>query len=306
MSIVRITTGETEVITAVMLLLAVLQTGLTNVLLKIHRTSDDYIYDFNDNTFKNSGWTSATAVMAEINATDLPGQYKYSFDTSAISNATVDDSYILTVTCASADNVPQTGEIKTGDFVDDIAPILADTNELQTDWTGGGRLDTILDATATEANATTNTNSIEAAITASEGNVRGSDSDDLKTISDQLDTAQADLDNPNQYKADVSALATEANATTNKNEIIVEVDANETKIDALQTGITEILGLTHSNTRLLDVVNDANGNMTSATQKIYPTKADTIADTNAIYVYSITATYDADGFCTAFQCVKDS
>lgn len=48
-------------------------------------------------------------------------------------------------------------------------------------------------------------------LSAAESNIRGADSDDLKTLSDQLDTAQADLDNPDQYKADVSALAVEAN-----------------------------------------------------------------------------------------------
>lgn len=35
----------------------------------------------------------------------------------------------------------------------------------------------------------------------------GADGDTLETLSDQLDTAQADLDNPSQYKADVSGLA---------------------------------------------------------------------------------------------------
>ena len=33
---------------------------------------------------------------------------------------------------------------------DEIDAILADTNELQTDWTNGGRLDTILDAVKTD------------------------------------------------------------------------------------------------------------------------------------------------------------
>jgi hypothetical protein len=51
---------------------------------------------------------------------------------------------------------------------------------------------------------------IEDAITLSETNIRGVDSDDLKVISDQLDVAQADLDDPDQYKADISALALEA------------------------------------------------------------------------------------------------
>jgi len=45
-------------------------------------------------------------------------------------------------------------------------------------------------------------------VASAESNIRGSDSDDLKDISDQLDIAQADLDNPDQYKADVSNLDT--------------------------------------------------------------------------------------------------
>jgi len=95
---------------------------------------------------------------------------------------------------------------------------------------------------------------VEAAISTAESNIRGVDSDTLKSISDQIDALpatdeytaalaaiQADLDNPNQYKADVSALATEANATTNTANIIAEIDANETKIDAMQGNVTDIL-----------------------------------------------------------------
>ena len=51
------------------------------------------------------------------------------------------------------------------------------------------------------------------------------------------------LTTPNDYKADVSALATEANATTNRTSIITEVDANETKIDALQSDALRLKGL---------------------------------------------------------------
>ena len=45
----------------------------------------------------------------------------------------------------------------------------------------------------------------------------------------------------NDFKADVSALATEANATSNKNAIITEVDANETKIDIIDTNVDSIV-----------------------------------------------------------------
>jgi len=46
--------------------------------------------------------------------------------------------------------------------------------------------------------------------------LRGADSDTLETLSDQLDTAQNDLDAPAQYKADVSALALETTLTAMK------------------------------------------------------------------------------------------
>lgn len=42
----------------------------------------------------------------------------------------------------------------------------------------------------------------------------GGDGDTLETLSDQLDVAQADLDDPDQYKADVSGLATSGSITT--------------------------------------------------------------------------------------------
>jgi len=47
--------------------------------------------------------------------------------------------------------------------------------------------------------------------------------------------------NKNDYKANVSLLATEANATINRNDIIAEVDANEVKIDAIDSNVDSIL-----------------------------------------------------------------
>lgn len=62
--------------------------------------------------------------------------------------------------------------------------------------------------------------------------MRGTDSAALATA---LATAQTDLDNPAQYKADVSALALEATLATHDTEVKAEIDANETKIDAVPT-----------------------------------------------------------------------
>jgi hypothetical protein len=94
-------------------------TGLSNVLLTIRRVSDDYWLDFNDNTFKASGWTTRQKVMAELDATNDAGVYYYDFDTSGFP----DDTYQMRVECVSGDNVPQTGELKTGGYVDNISDI---------------------------------------------------------------------------------------------------------------------------------------------------------------------------------------
>jgi hypothetical protein len=139
----RILSGDTETLVAVMTLAGSLQTGLSDVLLKIRRTSDDYLYDFNDDTFKASGWTSVTQVMSEVSAANVPGQYEWDFDTSAITNETADDTYIFSVTCASADNVPQQGELKVDQWVQDlfdehdatqvdVAGVQSDTDNIQT------------------------------------------------------------------------------------------------------------------------------------------------------------------------------
>lgn len=53
-------------------------TGSTDLTLKIRRQADDYLFDFNTTTFKGSGWTTVAATMTEIDATNLPGEYKYS------------------------------------------------------------------------------------------------------------------------------------------------------------------------------------------------------------------------------------
>jgi len=55
----------------------------------------------------------------------------------------------------------------------------------------------------------------------------GADGDTLETLSDEIATVQADLDNPDQYKADVSNLAT----TAHVQEVEDKVDAIKLKTD---------------------------------------------------------------------------
>src|SRR5690606_3717553 len=67
----------------------------------------------------------------------------------------------------------------------------------------------------------------------------GADGDTLETLSDQLDTAQTDLDNPSQYKADVSALALKA-----------DLQDVEDKIDVIATDTTTEISATLANLAL--------------------------------------------------------
>lgn len=81
----------------------------------------------------------------------------------------------------------------------------------------------------------------------------GADSDTLETLSDQLDVVQTDLDNPAQYKADVSGLALEATLTAIKGagwttETLVTlkayVDEIETRLTATRAGYLDKLNVT--------------------------------------------------------------
>lgn len=107
-------------------------TGLTNLGLKIRRNSDDFFFDWIDNTFKLGGVvTTLLQVLSEVSASNAAGKYKLDtpshlngFDTTSVTNAINDDIYFLTVlqsgTPQNAINTPQTGQISVGDYVDHL------------------------------------------------------------------------------------------------------------------------------------------------------------------------------------------
>jgi hypothetical protein len=66
-----------------------------------------------------------------------------------------------------------------------------------------------------------------------------------------------------------------------------------------------ILGLVQENFRLKDQVYDGNGQLTSAKIRLYPSKADTIADTNHTDEYSVISNYDIAGKRTDYYVVKE-
>lgn len=117
----------------------------------------------------------------------------------------------------------------------EVAAILADTNELQTDWANGGRLDLILDARASQSSVDDLPTNAELATA-----LAGADDPTLAAI--------AALNNLSQVQAQTAAAAaltaydppTRAEATADKDEVIVQVNANETKIDTVDTVVDAI------------------------------------------------------------------
>jgi len=159
------------------------------------------------------------AACTEIGST---GVFKYQFSQTITSK----EEYLWVMSNGSQD---QRGKLVLGGFMDDLAvestaqSIKAKTDNLPTDPASQSDVETKIDA--------------------AEAAIRGADNDDLKTVSDQLDVVQTDLDNPDQYKADVSALALDATAqsikakTDNLPTDPASQSDVETKIDAAEANI---------------------------------------------------------------------
>lgn len=109
-------------------------TGKTDLYVRVRRQSDGLYLDWNDDTFKASGWTTLNQILTEVDATNSPGLYLVTggLDTSAITNAGTDDVYVVIPlqTPGTDASLPAPGEIRVGDYVDDIPDILADTSAI--------------------------------------------------------------------------------------------------------------------------------------------------------------------------------
>jgi hypothetical protein len=195
------------------------------------------------------------------------------------------------------------------------------------DWADGGRLDLILDAIKADTAAVLiDTDTMEA---------------DLKT---HIDTAETNLTteiDANETKIDALnnlSIAnvttgcttslnnydppTRAEATADKDAIIVEVNANETKIDSIQTDTTAILADTNElQTNLVRLLGlqldncgwrftyDGNNNQTGGTIYLYDNAANAATDDGSngvIGEYSITIVVNANGDPTEMKVVKVS
>lgn len=90
----------------------------------------------------------------------------------------------------------------------DTANTVADTNELQTDWANGGRLDVILDSRMAEASINTTAGAVDVVTTNTD--MRGTDSAALATVCTEVRLAELDAAN---LPADVDAILLDTGTT---------------------------------------------------------------------------------------------
>jgi hypothetical protein len=99
-------------------------TGLVNLKARVRREADGFLLDWADLTFKTPATVGTPlAALVEVDSTHCPGEYRKVLDTSAITNPTAGDTYVVTIVQdgapQSAVNMPQQGELRTDHFFGD-------------------------------------------------------------------------------------------------------------------------------------------------------------------------------------------
>lgn len=126
--------------------------ALSDVLLSIRRQSDGQYLDFDDNTFKASGWTTIQQTMSVLDATNSAGIYTYNWDTSPHS----EDTYTMRIESATADNPVLVGELKVGGVLDRLLGLSHENAYHHTFVYSGGQLTSAkIDLYDSKANAQT-------------------------------------------------------------------------------------------------------------------------------------------------------
>ena len=168
-----------------------------------------------------------TASILEDTGTTIPGTITTIDNEIAVIDGIVDS--ILEDTGTTLDTKINTID----DFLDtEVAAILADTNELQTDWVNGGRLDSLIDAIKTKTDTIT-TPPTAASVADAVWDEAIADHTTATTFGGKNQKV-VPSETIGDYKADVSGLAT----TTHVQEVEDKVDTIDGNVDAvlLDTG----------------------------------------------------------------------
>ncbi len=227
----------------------------------------------------------------------------------------LDDILLDTGTTLPATLTTIEGKVDTIDGIVDA--ILVDTNELQTDWTNGGRLDLILDDILLDTGTT-----IPATLTTIEGKI-----DTVDTVVDAIlvDTNELQADWTNGGRLDVILDAILADTATivwgNVTDILADtnelqtdwtnggrldtiLDTINTNTDDLESGVLRILGLSHENVYIDTTVYDAWGNLSSARLRTYNVAGSVGTGADVLATYTITAAGTGTGKFTTWKQVK--
>lgn len=115
-------------------------TGLTDLYVRLRRSSNGDFLDWADDTFKAVGWTALDVSLAEISATLAPGLYELSggIDTGAWVNPSADDDYLVLAVQSPGTNakLPPPAELKVGQWVDNLDEAVSTRIALDDDVTG--------------------------------------------------------------------------------------------------------------------------------------------------------------------------
>jgi len=239
-------------------------TGETITLL-ILRASDGYYFDFDDSTFKASGWTTKTVNLTE-DSTAGQEQYYYSFDPPA--SETGAEQYEFIIDDASASNGLHISEtisyqsiplgtsytVARAGYIDALNGHTAQTGDsyaiVNSGTYGNSALKTLIDAvpTVTEIQTEIEENGASVLDSISDklptnyimGSAVQTDKDDdideiltdtATTIPGTITTMQADLDNPAQYKAAGFSTHSASNVWAVATRSLTILDEDSTTID---------------------------------------------------------------------------
>jgi hypothetical protein len=230
------------------------------------------------------GTAAATPTVAGVPEVDLTHVAGATTNVAALAtnvDAILTDTAVIGATGAGLTSLASAANLATvaGYLDTEIAAILADTNELQTDWANGGRLDLILDAASAPSAATVAdavwdevlSGHLTAGTTGNALNAAGSAGDPWSTaLPGAYGAGTAGLIIGTNLNATVSSRASQTSLDTVDDLLDTEVAAIKTVVDAILVDTTEIgvagAGLTNINlpNQTMDIVGNITGNLSGS------------------------------------------
>ena len=250
----------------------------TTITSRASQASLDTVDDFLDTEVAAIKAKTDQLVFTTANRVDSSVIDKTGFSLSAAGVQAIWDALTAALTTANSigkllvDNInatissraSQTSLDTVDDFLDtEIAAILADTNELQTDWADGGRLDLILDARASQASVNTIDDFLDTEI----ADILA-DTNELQTdwvnggrLDLLIDAIKAKTDNLPADPADASDIASSFTTVNTKLDTIddfldTEIAAIKAKTDNLPEGIKKNTALSSFMFMMIDSTDD--------------------------------------------------